>query len=184
MILLWSTYRFLGGFFTSSIQPKCFYAFLVHLMYVTRAHVSCQLTVPISWNYSFFKRARLVLESAQPPSQLDPEVLLPGVKRVGRPFSLEAKNEWNYTYTPCICLQGVYRHNISLQWIWSIKNYKLLEGQEILRRFPAGARDISLFESVQNSCGVYQFSYSIRTSSRFVDRLKQAGLWNWKLTSM
>jgi hypothetical protein len=125
-------------------------------------------------------RPDLFLESAHPPSQLKPEVLLPEIKRVGRvasympPFSLEAKNEWNYHSTPCICLQGVYRHNISLQWSWGITNYKLLNSQEILCRFPGGARGIFLFESVQNSCGGW-YSLLFNACQQLFRRQAEAG---------
>jgi hypothetical protein len=57
-------------------------------------------------NYLFSKSSRLALRSTQPPIQLVPGALSPGVKRTGReadhspPTSAEVEEMWIYTSTP------------------------------------------------------------------------------------
>jgi len=191
MILLWSTSGFLGGIFTLSIQPKILYTIQVYPIYVTRVHASFALPFHLDGTTLTSNRPDSFLGSTRSPSQLDPQVLLPGVKRLVcvtgylPTFSLEAKNEWNYTSTSSICPQGVYWYSISLEWSWCIKNNnKFLDGQEILCRFPAGQE---VFISSKASRVVLEdgsVSYSMLTSSCFVDRLKQAELWDWPLISI
>jgi hypothetical protein len=126
------------------------------------------------------KRRDTFLDSAQPPSQLDPSVLLLGVKRLVRvagyiaTFSLEAKNECNYTSTTSICPQGMYRHSISLQCSWYITITTRFGRPRNLMSFSCRVRGISLLESVQNSFGGW-FSLLFNAYQQLFRRQAEAG---------
>jgi len=188
MILLRSTSGFLGGIFTLSIQLKIFYTFQVHLIYVTRAHASVTLPFHLDGTTLPSSRPDSFLGSTQPPSQLDPHVLLPGINRLVRvtgylpALSLEAKNEWIYTSTSSICPQGVYRYSISLQWRWCIKNNnKLLDGQEFLCRFPAGQEAFLYSKESRVVLEDNSVSYSIFYQQLFRRQAEAGG--NMRLTT-